>query len=107
MELNVTGEGHLDDVDADVPHLVLSPEREGHGDEGARVSYIISQMLFLFRGFLRARTAVRGMQSRSRVGGLTMYGFPAFVVFIDQALRGTFRCFMTMQGIRRPRREPE
>ena len=52
MKLDIPGEGHLDDVDADVRHLLLSPEREGHGDKGACVSYVITQVLLLLRGFL-------------------------------------------------------
>lgn len=35
-----------------------------------------------------------------------MYGLPALVVCMDQALRGTFRCFITMHGISRPSNDP-
>lgn len=35
-----------------------------------------------------------------------MYGLPALVVLMDQALRETLRCFITMEGTNLPGRDP-
>ena len=67
MKLNATREGHLHYVNADVSHLVLSPEREGHGDERACVSFNVVTRKLRCAGCEKGRVSKGGRRRATKV----------------------------------------